>query len=183
MPLSIRTAWGPIVVAAMASSCATSGTLRPQPFRGAPTVKVTAVAPVPSLLVNEVLATAIGLIGRPYVFGAADPSTGFDCSGLVWYSFLQHRVALPRTTAELYEMGSPVGRGDVSAGDLVFFSTTSAGPSHVAIALDAQTLVHAPSTGTSVRVERFDTPYWQSRLIGVRRVDSRIAADTQADGR
>jgi cell wall-associated NlpC family hydrolase len=111
------------------------------------------------------------------VFGGADPSVGFDCSGLVWYSFFQHRVAVPRTTADLYAVGERIDRARIEAGDLVFFATTSAGPSHVGLALGPDTLVHAPSTGTSVRVERFDTPYWQSRLLGVRRI---VPQDTSA---
>jgi cell wall-associated NlpC family hydrolase len=118
---------------------------------------------------SSILETARTLEGRPYMFGGADPS-GFDCSGLVWYVFLQHHVLLPRTTLEQARMGLPIDAEAIEAGDLVFFATTSSEPSHVGIALDRRTLIHAPSTGTVVRIERFDTPYWKARLTGARRV-------------
>jgi cell wall-associated NlpC family hydrolase len=118
------------------------------------------------------LDAALAQQGRPYQYGGADPRTGFDCSGLVWYVFfVTQGVQLPRTTAEQFALGRAVDRDDIAPGDLIFFSTTDPGPSHVGIALDRHTLVHAPSTGSVVRVERFDTAYWQARLTGVRRLD------------
>ena len=176
----VQTAAAFVLLGAIAGACATSGPYRPQPFPGAATARP-ALLPARAELMGQVLATAVALTGRPYLFGGADPSAGFDCSGLIWYSFLQHRVALPRTTAQLYEAGERVDRSDIEAGDLVFFSTTSAGPSHVGLALDGYTLVHAPSTGTAVRIERFDTPYWQSRFLGVRRIDAPLPAGRSCD--
>lgn len=157
--------------AACASNPGMAG--RPTAFPGAPRPDWAApVQPVSAAMVaaSLILETARTLEGRPYVFGGADPSAGFDCSGLVWYVFLQHRVQLPRTTIEQARIGLPVEAESIEAGDLVFFATTSSEPSHVGIALDRRTLIHAPSTGTAVRIERFDTPYWQSRLTGARRV-------------
>ena len=162
----------PIVgLAACASNPAIAG--RPAAFPGAPRPEWTAPArPVAGIPVaaSLILETARTLEGRPYVFGGADPAEGFDCSGLVQYVFLQHHLQLPRTTMEQSQVGSPIEVGAIEAGDLVFFATTSSEPSHVGIALDGRTLIHAPSTGTVVRIERFDTPYGKSRLTGARRV-------------
>ncbi len=158
-------------LAACASNPALAG--RPAAFPGAPRPDWSSPArPVPGIPVaaSQILETARTLEGRPYVFGGADPSAGFDCSGLVWYVFFQHHVQLPRTTIEQARIGLPIEVESIEAGDLVFFATTSSEPSHVGIALDSRTLIHAPSTGTVVRIERFDTPYWQSRLTGARRV-------------
>lgn len=121
-------------------------------------------------MASAVLDTALTLRGIPYQFGGADPARGFDCSGLVHWVLAQHRIELPRTAAEQFDAGVRVGPGNIAPGDLVFFSTIAPGPSHVGIALDDRTFVHAPASGGVVRVERFDTSYWRARFLGVRRV-------------
>ena len=115
---------------------------------------------------------ALGFQGVPYRLGGEDPSGGFDCSGLVRYVFEQYRVDLPRTVADQYQFGRRVQLDDVQAGDLLFFSTIGPGATHVGIALGSVgpgEFVHAPGDGGAVRVEHFDSPYWRSRLVGVRR--------------
>jgi cell wall-associated NlpC family hydrolase len=121
-------------------------------------------------MTTAVLDTALALRGTPYQFGGADPATGFDCSGFVRYVFLQHAVDLPRTVLEQFQVGHEVTSDGISAGDLIFFATVTAGASHVGIALDPATFVHAPGTGSVVRIERLNAPYWRSRLIGVKRL-------------
>jgi cell wall-associated NlpC family hydrolase len=164
---------------ALAGACAsgTAAGARPSPFPGAPAPTWTASARSPSaaaglapLEVRAVLDTALALRGVPYRFGGVDPATGVDCSGLVRYVFLQHRLELPRTAAEQFRVGEAVEREGMAAGDLIFFSTVEPGPSHVGIALDRESFVHAPGTGAVVRVERFTTAYWERRLLGIRRV-------------
>jgi cell wall-associated NlpC family hydrolase len=117
-----------------------------------------------------VLETAVALKGTPYQFGGMDPGSGFDCSGFVRYVFLQHAVHLPRTVTEQFLVGQDIGVESIVAGDLIFFTTVAPGASHVGIALDVGTFVHAPGSGSVVRVERLDAPYWRSRLIGVKRL-------------
>ena len=58
-------------------------------------------------------------------------------------------------------------------GDLVFFSTTDPGPSHVAIAVNIDEFVHAPSSSGVVRVERINSRYWMPRVVGIRRLTTR----------
>lgn len=116
---------------------------------------------------------ALGFQGVPYRLGGEDPSAGFDCSGLVRYVFEHYEVDLPRTVAEQYQFGRRVPIGDVQAGDLIFFSTIGPGATHVGIALGPAgpgEFVHAPGDGGAVRIEHFDSPYWRSRLVGVRRL-------------
>jgi len=117
-----------------------------------------------------VLETALALRGVPYQFGGVEPENGFDCSGFVRYVFLQHAVNLPRTVTEQYLVGRDVDVAGIVPGDLIFFTTVTPGASHVGIALDAGTFVHAPGSGSVVRVERLDAPYWRSRLVGVKRL-------------
>jgi hypothetical protein len=88
----------------------------------------------------------------------------------VQYAFAQHGVALPRETADQYAVGAPIALDALAPGDLVFFQTTSRGPSHVGIALGDNQFVHAPSEGGVVRVERLTMIYWARRMLGARRV-------------
>jgi cell wall-associated NlpC family hydrolase len=113
--------------------------------------------------------TALSLRGVPYRNGGADPK-GFDCSGLVWYVFARHGLAVPRTVEDQFRAGDEVRAQELRAGDLVFFTTTGGGASHVGIAVGGDSFVHAPSASGVVRVERLGTDYWSSRFIGGRRV-------------
>ena len=62
-------------------------------------------------------------IGYPYVYGASNPDTGFDCSGFVCWVFNQSGVGdVGRRGANgLYSLCSEVSREDARPGDLVFF--------------------------------------------------------------
>ena len=113
---------------------------------------------------------ALALRGTPYRNGGADPR-GFDCSGFTQYVFAQFGVSLPRSVQEQFRTGRPLPPQDLSAGDLVFFSTTEAGASHVAIAIGGDEFVHAPSSAGVVRVEHLSSSYWAPRYIGARRVN------------
>jgi cell wall-associated NlpC family hydrolase len=113
--------------------------------------------------------TALTLRGRPYRDGGADPR-GFDCSGLISYVFAQHGITVPRTVQALFDAGTDVSTSDIEAGDLVFFSTTGPGPTHVGLAIGGDEFVHAPSGAGIVRVERWSGAYWGQRFIGARRV-------------
>lgn len=131
---------------------------------------------------RDVLDTAVALLGSRYQLGGTTPAGGFDCSGFVRYVFAAHQLDVPRTVAEQYRVGREVARSHIGVGDLVFFSTTGPGPTHVGIVVDpaAQTFVHAPGTGSVVRVERFDTPYWGRRMLTARRLPVPGPSVTQA---
>lgn len=114
--------------------------------------------------------TALGLRGIPYRNGGSDP-TGFDCSGFTQYVFAQYGIALPREVREQFRVGKAVKPDDLAAGDIIFFTTTDPGPSHVAIAIGGDEFVHAPSSTGVVRVEHLSSSYWSPRYIGARRVN------------
>jgi cell wall-associated NlpC family hydrolase len=114
--------------------------------------------------------TALSLRGAPYRNGGGDPQ-GFDCSGFTQYVFAQHGVSLPRAVHEQYRLGKTVKPDDLSPGDLVFFTTTDPGASHVAIAIGGDEFVHAPSSSGVVRVEHLGSSYWSPRFLGARRMN------------
>jgi cell wall-associated NlpC family hydrolase len=136
----------------------------PAAFRPAPAVVMTT-----PMLRADVLQTALAYRGVPYRFGGDNPTAGFDCSGFIQFVLSSHAVAVPRTTAEQFQIGRRVGARDIQAGDLVFFSTVAPGASHVGMALNADEFVHAPAASGVVRVERLHASYWQSRFVGARR--------------
>jgi cell wall-associated NlpC family hydrolase len=113
--------------------------------------------------------TALELRGAPYRDGGADPR-GFDCSGFTQYVFARHGVSLPRATRDQFELGELVAPRDLTRGDLLFFSTTAPGASHVGIAVGDDQFVHAPSSTGVVRVERLSSSYWSRRFVGARRI-------------
>ena len=114
--------------------------------------------------------TALSLRGAPYRNGGGDPA-GFDCSGFTQYVYAQYGVALPRKVREQYRVGQKVKPRDLAPGDLIFFSTTERGASHVAIAVGGDEFVHAPSSSGVVRVEHISANYWSERFIGARRLE------------
>jgi len=114
--------------------------------------------------------TALSLRGAPYRNGGTDPN-GFDCSGFTQYVFAQYGVALPREVRDQYRSGDSVKPEDLLAGDLLFFTTTDPGASHVGIAIGGDEFVHAPSSTGVVRVERLGSSYWAPRFLGARRVN------------
>ena len=115
--------------------------------------------------------TALTYLGIKYRFGGNTPSQGFDCSGLVRYAAEKSLgLKLPRRSAEMARLGEAIKKAELERGDLVFFNTRGPRISHVGIYLGDGKFVHAPSTGSKVRVESMDIAYWKKRYNGARRL-------------
>lgn len=112
---------------------------------------------------------AVKMVGKPYRPGGASASTGFDCSGLVQFSFRQAGLAVPRSTEQQLHYSRAVQRSSLRRGDLVFFDQEGKKHGHVGIYLGDGRFVHAPSSGKHVRIDRLDSRYWQTHLSAVRR--------------
>ena len=114
---------------------------------------------------------AISMIGIRYRYGGNAPESGLDCSGLVRYLFKEvWGTQLPRTSAEISQVGQHVDTQDLQPGDLVFYNTLKRGFSHVGIYLGDRKFIHAPSAGGEVRIESMDVGYWKKRFNGARRI-------------
>jgi cell wall-associated NlpC family hydrolase len=111
---------------------------------------------------------ASSMIGKPYKFKGNSPS-GFDCSGLVQYSYMAAGLDVPHGTKALLDITLPVDK-DMQIGDLLFFNERGKQYSHVGIYLGGDTFVHAPGTGGQVRTESLEDPYWKSSFVEARRL-------------
>jgi cell wall-associated NlpC family hydrolase len=121
--------------------------------------------------IRSLVDRSLNFLGVPYRFGGTSPLTGFDCSGFVGKVFADALgFGMPRTAAEMAQMGEQVNRAELKPGDLVFFNTMRRAFSHVGIYLGNNQFVHAPSTGGVVRVEDMRINYWAARYDGARRV-------------
>ena len=122
-------------------------------------------------IANAVLFRAMSLVGTPYRYGGNKPESGFDCSGLVGYVFLDAAgIHLPRTSAELGAMGRrEVSPQHLRSGDLVLFAS-GRHISHVGIYVGEGRFVHAPNSGGTVRLDRLDAPGWRETFRGGKRV-------------
>ena len=120
-------------------------------------------------LASQLVREALELRGTPYRNGGSDPA-GFDCSGFTQWVFSRVGLRLPRETREQFQVGTAVPTGTQQVGDLIFFTTTARGASHVGISLGDHTFVHAPSSRGVVRVESLSVAYWSKRVVGIRRM-------------
>ena len=111
---------------------------------------------------------AAKMVGKPYKYGGSSPA-GFDCSGLVQYSFRHAGVALPHNTLQQRSASRLVKAAELRRGDLLFFNQEGKKYGHVGIYLGDGQFVHAPSSGKSVRSDTLGNPYWKKHLSEVRR--------------
>ncbi|WP_317853385.1 MULTISPECIES: NlpC/P60 family protein [Lysinibacillus] len=114
---------------------------------------------------GDAISTAKQFLGSSYVWGGNNPSTGFDCSGLVQWSYKQAGVSLPRTASQQYSATQRISASEARVGDLVFFSYGS-GVAHVGIYLGNNTMIDAQNKG--VVIESLD--WWNQYLVGFGRV-------------
>jgi cell wall-associated NlpC family hydrolase len=152
-------------VAPIVSSPVDTTPLDPQ----VPVVKKTP-APVRKLQQNfafgkRVVGYAKKFLGVPYVYGGSSPRSGFDCSGFVRFVYAHFGVSLPHSSYAQFGDGRRVSRGGLRPGDLVFFD----GLGHVGLYVGNGRFIHAPHTGTRVRIETL-AGWYSSRFVGARRV-------------
>ncbi|WP_033327392.1 NlpC/P60 family protein [Streptomyces yerevanensis] len=95
------------------------------------------------------VAAARSAVGRPYVWGGNGP-TGFDCSGLMQWSYAQAGVGLPRTSQAQAYAGRQVPLSQAQPGDLVTYRDDA---SHIGMYMGDGQVIHAPHPGAPVRYD------------------------------
>ena len=160
----------PAYAAASATDTATPTPDPVAPTDAAPTPAaepvVTVAPPADASKGAQVVSIAMQYLGIKYVWGAASPSVGFDCSGLTMYVFNQVGVSLPHYAAAQYGMGTPVSKDELQPGDLVFFR----GLGHMGMYIGGGNMIHAPRTGDVVKISSLSESYYVANWVGARRV-------------
>jgi cell wall-associated NlpC family hydrolase len=103
--------------------------------------------------------------GVRYSWGGTSPRSGFDCSGFVRFVYAHFGISLAHSSYAQFGDGRRVSRSSLRPGDLVFFD----GLGHVGIYVGNGRFIHAPHTGTRVRVEQL-AGWYNSRFDGARRL-------------
>ena len=116
---------------------------------GGSVAAASAPAPAVSSRSGIAISAAMAQQGVPYRFAASSPGVAFDCSGLTAYAWAQAGVFLPHQSRQQYAAVPHVSQGEAQPGDLLFYYSPI---SHVGIYLGGGQLVHAPNTGSTVKV-------------------------------
>jgi cell wall-associated NlpC family hydrolase len=128
--------------------------------------EVTMAQDADSDLRMALIGQALAQLNTPYNLGGSHPNKGFDCSGLVQYTYGTRGISVPRTAANQYGGARQKKPEELLPGDLVFFRINRQ-VDHVGIYLGAGEFIHAPRTGSLVRMESIHNPYWRKHLQGI----------------
>ena len=123
---------------------------------------------------TQVVETALAAMGAPYRWGGTD-NNGFDCSGLIQYSYEQHGLILPRVSRDQARTGMQVDRDvrQLLPGDILGFSVERAGVTHVGLYVGDGMFIHSASDGvklSSLTAADGDSRWWRDRWVSARRV-------------
>ena len=80
---------------------------------------------------ESIVSMAMQQQGVRYQWGGEHPSTGMDCSGLVYYVYQAHGIKVPRTARQQTFGGRIIPQSEARPGDLVAFSERNWG--HIGI--------------------------------------------------
>jgi len=118
---------------------------------------------------QAIVDTAMQYLGVPYVWGGTSPDVGFDCSGLVYYSYGQHGYSLNRVAQSMYYNGVDVDLNDLQAGDILLFGSSVYNIWHAALYIGGGNFIHAPYSGAVVSIQSLSSTAGM-RLVAARRI-------------
>ncbi|MGO1585132.1 C40 family peptidase [Mesonia sp.] len=128
--------------------------------------------PVPEA--SRVADYALGFQGTRYKYGGTN-KRGMDCSGLIYTSFMQEDIELPRVSREMAKEGYKIHTNQVNVGDLLFFKTNKRKRSinHVGLVVEIipgkVSFIHS-TTSRGVIVSSLNEKYWNSAYVMARRL-------------
>lgn len=122
-------------------------------------------------------ALAVSLLGSPYVYGAAGPSS-FDCSGLAYYIYKQLGYTLSRGSSSQYtNNGYFVSLSEIEPGDLIYLfdprfdsSGGTLPTTHMGIYVGNGRFIHASTTSYRVQYDDLYGSYYTPYIVGVKRI-------------
>ena len=112
--------------------------------------------------------------GTRYRFGGTSKA-GMDCSGLVYVSFKEADLELPRVSRDMAKQGRSVPLTKAQPGDLLFFSTSKKGRgiNHVGLIVEREggdiQFIHS-TTSRGVIISSLDEKYWKNAFVQARKM-------------
>lgn len=126
-------------------------------------------------VIEKIINSASENLGAPYKY-AGTTKSGFDCSGLVFSTFNQYDIKLPRSSSDQSKVGIDLGKNISKAqkGDLIFFRTNSRSKiNHVGIVVEAKKdelqFIHA-STSRGVIISSTKEAYYERTFTQLNRI-------------
>lgn len=120
-----------------------------------------------SPVARQAVNVALEMKGVPYLWGGTTPA-GFDCSGLIYYSYAKAGMQVPRNSKAQYAAAVKVSPESAEPGDLLFFFHDDKW--HVALYMGNQKFIHAPWPGSTVSIASLRDSFYRSKLVGVGRL-------------
>ena len=108
----------------------------------------------------EIASFALQFVGYNYCWGGASPETGFDCSGLVYYTYQHFGITLNRVAADQAYNGDPVSADELQPGDILCFYSGGDYIGHSGIYIGDGKFVHACNSNTGVIISELFGGYW-----------------------
>lgn len=112
--------------------------------------------------------------GTRYKFGGTSKK-GMDCSGLIYVSFLEEDIALPRVSRDMAKKGKRISLTKAEAGDLLFFQTNKSRNviNHVGLVVESSSgelkFIHS-TTSRGVIISSINERYWNNAFVEIRRI-------------
>ena len=126
-----------------------------------------------SAFVDQLISRASEHIGTRYRSGGTT-TEGFDCSGLMCYTFSSYDIKLPRSSIEMASYGSKIDAQNAQKGDLIFFKTRGSGRiNHVGMVvevLDGEIKFIHSATHGGVIISSTKESYYERNLAQINRV-------------
>lgn len=131
-----------------------------------------AVDPLSDDVASAIISEALKYKGYAYVWGGANPTTSFDCSGLVQWCYGTVGIQVPHNAQAQYDMMQHITLEEAEPGDLVFFTETMSGGNyitHVGIYVGGERMFHA---GNPLGYADLTSRYWKEHYVCAGRIHS-----------
>ena len=128
----------------------------------------------PLTKVDRIVSNALKYKGVKYRFGGTT-TRGMDCSGIIYVSYLQENVQLPRVSRDMAKRGKKISIRNAEKGDLLFFKTSKKGRgiNHVGLIVSVTKnqirFIHS-TTSRGVITSSLSEKYWKNAFVKVNRI-------------
>lgn len=120
---------------------------------------------------SSVVSAAYSFLGYNYTYGGASPETGFDCSGFVYYIYGLFGKNVGRSTSNIIYSGTGVSIDNMSAGDIIVWSTYADNtPTHATLYVGDGMMIHAANSRQGVILSSVNDWSRSSHIVAIRRV-------------